>query len=103
VNALYAWGVITVAGQQAIPITLLEFVPISTLTPRFILNMRELYARNVRGERGSGIDSGFGLSTVSGRLASRSTIVFVDGGRNEGLEHGEEIPMEVRSEVGNSK
>lgn len=96
VNALYAWGVISVAGQQAVPVVLVEFVPVSTLTPRFILNMRELYARNIRGERGNGIDSGFGLSALSGRAASRSTIVFADGGRNEGLEYGEEIPMEER-------
>ena len=68
----------------------------STLTPRFILDMRELYARSIRlgGEGGSGIDSGFGLSTSSGRGASRSAIVFADAGEDEGLEHGEEIPME---------
>lgn len=93
-NALLAWGRVSTNGWQAIPMAFVTFIPMPTLTPRFVLNMRELYARNVRGGRGSGIDSGFGLSALSGHGASRSEIVFADGGQNEDRERGEEMPME---------
>lgn len=90
-NTLYAWGNIVVAGWESIPISIMEYVVMFTLTPRFILNLRELYARNVQGRRASagGIDTGFGLSTVSSG-AGESAVMFADA---EGLEHGEEIAM----------
>ncbi|KAF8135141.1 hypothetical protein EV363DRAFT_1160330 [Boletus edulis] len=51
-----------------------------TLIPRFVLSLRELYARDVR--RGSGIDTGFGLSLSS----SDAGIVFAGDEQNEELE-----------------
>lgn len=93
INTLYAWGNFSLVGWQIIFVGFIETVPIATMTPRFVLNVRELYARNVRGKRGNGIDSGFGLSTLTGHGSSRSMMVFADSGRNEGLECGEEITM----------
>ena len=60
---------------------ILEYVPMFTLSPRFILSIRELYARDVQGRRGEGIDTGFGLSSVRG--AGNSAIVFADVEQNE--------------------
>lgn len=65
---------------------ILEYVPIYTLTPRFILSVRELYARDVRGRR-EGIDTGFGLS-----ISGATTMEFADGQR-ESSEDVEEIMM----------
>jgi len=97
VNTLFAWGNFEPVGWQIIFIGFVETVPIATMAPRFVLSMRELYARNVRGGRGHGIDTGFGFSALTGHGTSRSAIVFADSGRrNEDLD-GEEMPMEERS------
>lgn len=82
----------TPTGGQAILLVILEYVPIYTLTPRFILTIRELYARDVRGRR-AGIDTGFGLSL------SEATIEFASAGQNESLEDSEEIQMEASTTV----
>ena len=65
-----------------------------TLTPRFIMSIRELYARDVHGRQGGGIDTGFGLSSV-GRSAGGVAIVFADVEQSEGSEDAEEIRMEA--------
>lgn len=90
-NVLGATGKLPIGGWQLIPLFILEYVPVYTLTPRFILSIRKLYARDVRGRRGSGIDTGFGLSLGHG--AGGTAIVFVDAEQNDGVE---EIPMESR-------
>ena len=77
-------------GWQLILLPILQTVPIFTLTPRFILNIRELYARDVQGRRGGGIDTGFGLS-LSGHEAGRTAMVFMDVEQNEGSEDVEEV------------
>lgn len=66
-------------------IVVLQCVPMFTLTPRFILSIRKLYARDVDGRRGEGIDTGFGLSS-SGRSAAGTLIFFANVEQNEGLE-----------------
>lgn len=53
----------------------MEYVPLYTLTPRFILSIRELHARDVQGRRGEGIDSGFGLA-ISSRSAGGTAVVL---------------------------
>ena len=93
VNVLAASGGSPTGGWLLI-LSVLEFVPLITLTPRFILSIREMYVRDVRGRRGSGIDTGFGLSS-SGRDAGGTAIVFADVEQNERSEGIEEIPMEV--------
>ena len=79
---------------------LVQYVPMFTLTPRFIMSIRELHARDVQGRRGAGIDSGFGFP-ASSASAGRMEIMFTNAGRLEGLEDVEEIPMD--SEVGMPK
>lgn len=73
---------------------ILEYVPMFTLTPRFIVSIRELYARDVQDRRGGGIDTGFGLS-FSGRGAVGTGNAITDVEQNEGSENVEEIPREV--------
>jgi len=85
-----------VGPQQILPLNLAQYVLISTLTPRFILNMRELYACTTYAGRGHGIDTGFGLTALSTH-GSRSLIVFADGGDGEGLDDSEGIPMQTRT------
>jgi len=92
-STLYGFGRISDVRPQNVPaLNILAVIPISTLTPRFILNMREMYARSVYGRRGHGIDTGFGLTALSSHMTSRSSIVFADG---EGLGHdSEDIPVQ---------
>ena len=66
-----------------------EYVPAFVLTPRLVLSLRELYARDLRGRRGSDIDTAFGL-TSSGRGTVASQIVFAEGGQNVVEALGEE-------------
>lgn len=73
-----------------------QSIPILTLVPRFMLNLRELCARDLPGRRGGDIDTAFGLSTASGHRAAASAIVFAEGVQNESEEQGEEIQIEER-------
>ena len=52
--------------------------------PRFIISVRELYDRDLRGRR-QGIDAGFGVSSqyVSSGNVAVSTIRFADPGQEE--------------------
>ena len=59
-------------------------VPVYTLIPRFVLNIREVYARDIQGTRGEGIDTRFGLST-NGIGVIGTEIAFAPF-PNEGLE-----------------
>ena len=95
-NGLAAQGKLGSELWQLILSVIAEFVPIYTLTPRFILSVRELYARDVQSGRGEGIDTGFGLPST-GRGAGGTGIVFADVEQNEGLEDVEGIPMEVET------
>ncbi|KAF8553927.1 hypothetical protein OG21DRAFT_1509575 [Imleria badia] len=83
IDLLAASGKLPAGGWQLYLLGILEWVPVYTLTPRFIMSIRELYARDVRGRRGEGIDTGFGFSS-SGRGAGGTAIVFADVERNEG-------------------
>ena len=74
---------------------ILEVVPLFTLTPRFIISIRELYTRDVQYRHGEGIDTGFGLT--SGHGVVETAIVFAGAGQNEGPESIEEVPRKVRT------
>jgi len=92
VNVLYIFGKAPTGGWQLLLLVALEYVPIYTLTPRFILNMREMYARNT--QKFEGIDTAFGLSVVSG-----ATMEFAAAGQDrysEDIDIGE-IPREVEA------
>ena len=71
-DALHSSGNVLAEGWQLVLSNVLQYVPmyvLSSLSPRFILNIWELYARDVEGRRGEGIDTGFGLS-LSGHDAA---------------------------------
>lgn len=84
-------GIYPTSGWELIVTSLIELIPLFTLTPRFIISIRALYARDLQGRRGEGIDTGFGLS--SGRNV-RSTLVFADVEQNGEMEDIEEVPGE---------
>ena len=94
VNVLVNAGDVPMIGWRAILAGVMNYIPAYTLSPRFILSLRRLYARDVRGGLGSDIDTAFGLTSLPG--AGASAIVFANGGQNEGLEQGEGIQMEDR-------
>jgi len=84
-STLYIFGTISTVGpKQSVPLFLVAYIPIPTLTPRFILSIREMYARSIYGGTGHWIDSGFGLAALSSFGVSRSSIVFAGGGEREG-------------------
>lgn len=96
-NVLISEGIISINGWQVVLLGTMQIIPPCTLVPRFILSLRKLYARDLRGRfSGSNIDTAFGLTTASGNGTAASTIVFADGLQNEELELGEEIQMEER-------
>ncbi|KAG9315411.1 hypothetical protein JVU11DRAFT_4562 [Chiua virens] len=97
---------------QFILTIIVQLVPVYTLTPRFIISIRELYAHDVQGERVGGIDSGFGLSTLNSRGGVGGPMVFAagvqslsevaenveaDDGGNEWMGDIELVPREVGS------
>ena len=71
------------------------YITLYPLVPRFILGLRAVYARDLRGRCGGEIDTAFGLNSVSDRAVA-SMIMFADAGQNEGSEQGDEIQMEDR-------
>lgn len=95
-NLSIALGKAPNGGWQWLLLLILEYVPIFTLTPRFILNIRELYTHDGQGRLGEGIDTGFGLSS-SGRGAVGTAMVFANAEQNEGSDDTEEIRMEDRA------
>ena len=95
-NILVFLGNVSTEGWRGILLGILQDVAPYTLVPRFILTLRKLYARDLRGIHGSEIDTGFGLTSPSDHGAAASTIMFADGGQNEALEQDEEIQMEER-------
>ena len=80
ISWFYTWEVVLIA--------IVTYVPAFVLTPRFVLSLRDLYARDVQGRCGGDIDTAFGL-TSSGRAPVTSEIVFADGGHNLVEEQGE--------------
>ena len=71
---------------------MMEYVPAFTLTPRLILSLRKLYARDLRSRDGSDIDTAFSLvSTSDDATITMSVVTFADTGQNEGDRQGEGI------------
>ena len=71
-----------------------QFITMFTLVPRFILNLRELYARNLQSRCGSNIDTAFGLTSASSHDPVVSAIMFAED--EQSGEQSEEIQMERR-------
>lgn len=69
-----------------------QSIPPFTLLPRFILNLREHYARDLRSRHGSDIDTAFGFTSTFDQGAVVNVTLFRDGEQNEGQrQHDEEI------------
>jgi len=85
--SLYIISLLNITTEaESIITSILACVPMVTLTPRFIISIRKLYAHDVRRRRGEGIDSGFGMSTLSGRSTPGTAMVLADVEQNERLE-----------------
>ena len=81
---------ITLDSASQLVLTLLYYTTICPLMPRFIISMRELYDRDLRG-RWQGIDTAFNISSQPGVYsgnAAVSAIQFADAapGRGEDQE-----------------
>lgn len=99
INTLYDFGNLSAMGpKQWVPLSLMQILPMSTLAPRFVLNIREMCGRStvyVGLGSGHGIDTGFGLTVLSNDGLGRSVIIFADSG---GLgRDGEDIWMDRRT------
>lgn len=75
-----------------------------TLTPRFVMNIRELYVLDTHGRCDPDIDTGFGLSSGArynvGGSTTTGTIALVEGCGSEGLDDEEGIATVERAERG---
>ncbi|KAI9454595.1 hypothetical protein HD554DRAFT_2150039 [Boletus coccyginus] len=88
-------------GWQKIPLYILEVVPIYTLTPRFIMGLKEVYARDVQGRHWSRINTVFGL-WLSDHDVDGAAVELTDIERNDGLVGVEESPTATRTSAGTS-
>ncbi|KAF8452762.1 hypothetical protein L210DRAFT_3626779 [Boletus edulis BED1] len=94
VNGIFnSQGSVSVGLGSLLPITFAD-VLLYTLTPRFVMNIRELYVLDIQGrwDIDSDIDSGFGLSSRAGRGVGVSTTIgmmaFAEEGATSISEHG---------------
>ncbi|KAF8442237.1 hypothetical protein L210DRAFT_3536113 [Boletus edulis BED1] len=94
INELAAAGILQNYGWQLIVTIILQYVPVFTLTPRFIMGIRELYAHDTGVRCSGGIDTGFGLQSYS-RDADGTVMVFAGVGQDEGSGDVEEIQREI--------
>ena len=71
-NTLIQSGSLTISITAVVFLTALSYITIVPMSPRFIISIRELYDRDLRG-RWNGIDSGFGVLSQAG--ASEDVVV----------------------------
>ena len=91
----YDMGNDSADGWAFILTGVLQQIPPVTLVPRFILDLRELYARDSQGGRESNIDTAFGFgSKFEHGTEVGSMIVFAGFGENGGNEWDDEIQLE---------
>ena len=86
------------AGWQLIPIGFFNFVPVFTLTPRFIVSVRALHARELEGRCEPGrMTTVSGSAFVSGSrrrgTSSRTSIMFAGLRDKDEFEHVQEVSM----------
>jgi len=98
-NLLYGFHMLPKEGWFTILYLPAELVPAYTLTPRFVLSIRELYVRSIENGHSSKIDAGFGLSGRFGTTTTgTTTMAFEDSVANIGLEETEEVPLQEARE-----
>ncbi|KAI9570975.1 hypothetical protein HD554DRAFT_291960 [Boletus coccyginus] len=101
INVLNASGKLPAGGWQKISLYILEIVPMYTLTPRFIMGLKEVYARDVQGRHWSRINTVFGL-WLSDHGVDGAAVELTDIERNDGLVGVEESPTATRMSAGTS-
>ncbi|KAI9457517.1 hypothetical protein HD554DRAFT_2142642 [Boletus coccyginus] len=101
INGLNTSGKLPTGGWQKISLYILEVVPIYTLTPRFIMGLKEAYARDVQGRHWSRINTVFGL-WLSDHGVDGAAVELTDIERNDGLVGVEESPTATRMSAGTS-
>ena len=92
VNVLNFWVNIPITGWRILFTGTLEYVPVFTLTPRFIMSVRALYARDLRDPcRQYDMDTEFN----SGDRADGSAALFASGaqGKVDWSQQSDEIQM----------
>lgn len=100
INILGNAGSIPAGGWQFVLAMLLQEIPPLTLISRFILSLRELHAHDLQGRQGGGIDTEFGLGSVSDMQgAAAGTMIIVDAGRTGNEERGDEVQVEQRAGI----
>lgn len=80
-HLLYAIGILPQDGWWQLPV-IAQIIPLFMLLPRFILNLRAHYARDLRGRHGSDIDAAFGATSTFDAVINMTS--FVDSEQNEG-------------------
>lgn len=103
INVLYDTASLPMDGWPKVLLMTLECIPGVILVPRFVLNLRRLYERDLEGRFGSNVDAAFGLTSGSIHGIVASIITFADAEKNDGLAQGEEIPArdgETRADRG---
>ena len=97
VNVLEILWLGNTPGQVALMFMIGTEILLYTLTPRFVMNVRELYMLDIHGRCGNDIDTGFGLSRGAGRsmggTTTIGTIAFVEERGIGGLDDEEEIAI----------
>ncbi|KAF8123688.1 hypothetical protein EV363DRAFT_1228376 [Boletus edulis] len=92
-NILGVLGILPSEGYVAGVLQFVSDVPLFTLTPRFVINIRELYVLDTHGCWDHDIDTGFGLSSGRRRGMGMSTtigtIAFAEPAATGGLEDEE--------------
>lgn len=98
-NLLALLGVLgTPLGRAGLVLMVAANVPLYTLTPRFVINVRELYASETQACWDRDIDTGFGFTSRAAGSTTIGTIEFAEDGETGGMDGGEEIAMEMRTQ-----
>ena len=84
---------VPIDGWSLMLLVPLHYIPTFTLVPRFILDLRKLYARDLRGRRGN-IDTAFGFVSD----IAVSTMAFADTLQEDEEEQVNEMQMEEMEE-----
>ena len=103
INLLFGFFVQgTIVGRSAQLLYIITAIPLYTLTPCFVLNVRELYVLDSQGRLQRDINTGFGLSSGAGHGVGVSTtigaIAFAQPSGSRGPDDDEGIVVIDRAE-----
>ncbi|KAF8126809.1 hypothetical protein EV363DRAFT_1173849 [Boletus edulis] len=96
INFLGILGVLPSGGWARQALLVIANIPLYTLAPRFIIDLRELYVRDTQGRWDNGMDTGFGLSSrvpvphYAPVSTTFGTIAFAEGSGTGDLESVDE-------------